>query len=487
MTLRAAWRQRFHAARGHLVLAGALFVAWRGGLLVQDGTLGVRVVPPLFIAAVAGPSVVRAVATRLQPGALALEVPLLFLLASTLVFRERSAADLAYDPLDSAAQIRVACVGVAMLLGLAALLRDAESPAWRRPVPMTLYAAYVVVVFLGALESVNVPLTAYRGVELLTAVVVVVGAHRVVGADATRRLETFMYRYTVVLATWVWLGIVLYPGRALARPLDESIRWKWELTGVYPSFAANGVGALGAVLAAWSFARLVSRTRVASRRTDLMVFVLGIATVIGAQYRTGYVAVVVAILVIAAVRRPVLLVVVAFALAFLVVWNPSFVSEAEPYALRGQSTTEARQLSGRVDYWKNSTPVWHESPWIGRGLLTATRFEVLAATGNQFTAGVHSTWVEALVGTGLVGVGLLASAMLLALYRATRAGPRAAVPLALLVVLLVRSLTGNTFEALSYESLLFLMVVSSGIMRGQGVRRAVERPAPPVHAPRALR
>ena len=96
----------------------------------------------------------------------------------------------------------------------------------------------------------------------------------------------------------------------------------------------------------------------------------------------------------------------------------SLVQEAEPFALRGQTTEQASQLSDRVDFWAAAIPVWEESPLTLEGLLTATRFEVLAPLGLEYTAGIHSTWVEALVGTGLIGLSLLSLSFLISFKRA---------------------------------------------------------------------
>jgi len=469
------WRQLKSAAW----LVAALALAWRSGTLVADGTLGVRVVPAVAVIVILGPLLGRWILARLDHGALALEIPVVLLLASTLVFRERGAADLAYDPLDSAAQLRVVFVGLAALLGAAAVLRGADPsrPPWRMTLPFALYTAYMVVVFLGAPLSVNALLTAYRGVELLTVIVVIAGAYRVVGVAATRRFETVLYAYTAGLVTWIWMGLVLYPGRAIARPLDNSIRWKWELKGVYPTLAANGVGTLGAILAVWSLARLLAGGPRRRPAVDLLFTCLGVATVIAAQYRTGYIAIVVALCVLVVLRYRAALPVVGFTVVVVLLWNPSIIQQSEPYALRGQTTEEARELSGRVEYWRDAIPVWQRSPILGRGLLTASRFEVLEASGNDRTAGVHSTWVEALVGTGVVGASLLLVAVAVTMGRLARGARQHTVPLVILAVILVRSGTGNTFESVSYEALLVAVMFASSRAR---TRPAAEE-GPAIH------
>jgi O-antigen ligase len=105
--------------------------------------------------------------------------------------------------------------------------------------------------------------------------------------------------------------------------------------------------------------------------------------------------------------------------------------------------------------------VWERSPVIGRGLSTGTRFEVLAPAGFTRTSTIHSTWVEALVGTGAVGVGLLFLAFLLVLLRSLGEALRRKgriVPVLLVAVLTVQSITGPTIELFSMNALLFLTI-----------------------------
>ena len=72
---------------------------------------------------------------------------------------------------------------------------------------------------------------------------------------------------------------------------------------------------------------------------------------------------------------------------------------------------------------------------------------------------IHSTWVEALVGTGLVGIVLLALSFFFTLARGVAEAARSReriLPVILLLVLMVRSLTGATFEAFQLDCLIFL-------------------------------
>lgn len=439
----------FAATAAASALGAVMVASGRGGVAIAV-TSGAVV---LFVA----PRLARA--ARLPTGYFAIEVPFVLLLLSTLVFRIRDAEALAENPLDSAAQVRLACIGGAALLGWIALLRTPVT--WERtPIPPAVFllGVYVAVVILGAPLSVDLPLTAYRGVELAVGLLVVVAAMRFAGGEALWRIERTLYGFVVLLVGSVWLGVLVFPGEAVARDVEPI---PFQLQGVLPAVASNGVGELGVILMLWSLGlRMSGRS---GGHLNLALIALGAVTLVAGQYRTGYLAVTVALALLLATRERKVLALVALAgVLAATVWSASSLTRAaEPYVLRGDTREEARELSGRLDYWDHALPVWRESPVLGNGLLTGTRFEVLAPLGHTTTSTIHSTWVEALVGTGVVGIGLLVAALAVLWRSAARdlLSPRGLVyPSLLLVVVTVRSFTGPTFEVFGTASLLVLVL-----------------------------
>jgi len=406
-------------------------------------------------------------ARRAGRGILALEVPLLLLLFSTLVLRQRGAVDLAVDPLDPAAQFRVAAVGVAGLLGFFALLRGRAPERTRlTTLPFRLYVLYAVVVLAGAALSFSPILTAYRGVELAAGLLVLAGARQTLGEQAVPRIEAVLYWFSVALLVAVWLGVFLFPDEAVEQIQNPRVPIKEQIQGVYPAVASNMVGTLGIIVTTWSLGRVRRRIGQPGLRPAVayLLACIGIFSLLAAQYRTGYVMAAAVLVVFVLMRgRKLIAAVLALAAVSIVFWGSSISTEAEPYVLRGQTPEQARELSGRMDFWRHAIPVWEKSPLIGRGLLTGTRFEVLAPLGLDYTSGIHSTWVEALVGTGLIGTALLALAFLISTRRALRQArvDSLATPILLLVAFAVRSLTGSTFEIFGYPALVFLWLTLS--------------------------
>jgi O-antigen ligase len=400
-----------------------------------------------------------------NPSYLGLEIPVTLLLATTVSFRFRTAEQLASNPLDAQGIFRLACNALAIGLSLNVLLfsdRRAEAgPQTTRPVRF--YLVYAVVAAAGIATSVLPLLTGYRVMELITPIAVVAAAYQARRWQGLQKLLSIIYWYLVIVCGSVWMSFLLFPAKALDRvpgPIP------YRIHGVFPWVSSNALGTMGVILFFWSLAKALAPEKEGGPRRSIA---LGIATfgfvcVIAAQYRTGYVALVVVGGLFLVLRRKKLLAASAVALtASAVYFVPAVTDSVLPVLLRGADFEKASSMSGRITWWKLAIPVWQEHPIIGGGLQTATRFEVLAANKHD-VSNIHSGWVEALVGTGVVGVALLAASLITALKRATtealKPGGRLA-PILLLALIFVRSLTGGGFEQGGDTALLYLVIIWS--------------------------
>jgi O-antigen ligase len=419
-------------------------------------------IPALGASVLSGLVAVAALALR-HPSYLNLEFPAFLILATTVSFRIRTAEQLASNPLDAQGIFRLACNVLAIGLALNVLLlseRRAEAgPLTTRPA--RLYCLYAVVATAGVMTSVLPLLTGYRVMELIAPIVVVAAAFKDRGRAGLETIKSMLYWYFVVLVGWVWIGFAVFPSQALDRvpgPIP------FRIHGVYPWVSSNALGTMGVVLFFWSMAKFLSPEKEGGprRSVSLSIAGLGFISLIAAQYRTGYVAFVAVGLLLLVLRRKKLLVAIAAALTVgVVLFVPAIAGSVTPVILRGADFETAGRLSGRITWWKLAIPVWQEKPLIGGGLQTATRFEVLAANKHD-VSNIHSGWVEALVGTGIIGVAFLAGSLLTAVRRATaealKPGGRLA-PILLLALIAVRSLTGGGFEQGGDTALLYLAII----------------------------
>lgn len=371
----------------------------------------------------------------------------LFSLAGTLVWRTRSADALASNPLDAAGLYRIACDGAAALLALMAL-RDTDRARTRRwPTSMVLYAGYVVVVTVGVVTAVKPTLVLFRAVELSVFVLVWMAGRARWGtpAQGLRLIVGFSWFLTATLA----LGVLLHPATALVPARGGLLPWRLE--GAFPSLSADTVGTVGNILVIAGMMRLAR---------PAPAITVGVALVALSQYRTGYVILAAAILLSFYGRRT-----IASRVAFLVACLlMAFLVQSGQFQqawTRGEEPELVGSLNSRTTFWSAGLDVAERSRFVGTGLSSGTRFEVLdARLGRAYTSTIHGTWIEAYVGAGLLGTGLLAAAFACAVVSAARSVQAVGrAPLLFLGAILVRSVTGTTIELAGLMLALFFAAV----------------------------
>jgi O-antigen ligase len=403
------------------------------------------------------------VVPRYAFGYVAIELPAIFILIASLGLRARTADDLAANPLDFVGVLRLGATGLACLFGAIALIsagRPTDEKVTNRP--LRVYMIYAAIACTGVLASVSPPLTAYRAFEVVAAIFVIAGAYRTAGKEALLRLEALLYWWVVALIASVWVGVAMFPALTIQR-INSPI--PYQIQGVYPGVTSNTLGELAVLLIFWSAGRLLlpalERGPRGSVALGMMCF--GFVTLVAAQYRTGYAALMLGVAVVLFIRgRKALAGVGVIAVIVGTVVGSRIATAAAPILLRGANEQRATQLNGRLNWWKLALPIWHQSPIIGGGLRTASRFLVLGAAGFGQVSTVHSTWVEALVGTGVLGVAALAVFLLMSLRRAFLLAwwPHGRiVPMLTLLALAVRGLTGDTFESGGLYCLITLVYV----------------------------
>ena len=143
---------------------------------------------------------------------------------------------------------------------------------------------------------------------------------------------------------------------------------------------------------------------------------------------------------------------------------------------RGQASVTMASWSGRLDYWAAAIEVWKQHPWLGYGFGVGGRFVALRSINSDSVSSLHSGYMEALTGVGILGLIPLGVAVAVVAGWAVRS-LRAAreVPMAILLVpLLLRTLVSGGFGAwVNAELLLFATLV---VAAGESRRR--ERSAP---------
>jgi hypothetical protein len=253
-------------------------------------------------------------------------------------------------------------------------------------------------------------------------------------------------------------GVVVAPGMAFA--------FEGRLSGVLWPIPPTQVAHYAALLLGTS--AVLWMCRVITGRHMLVALLVSTAVLVGTHTRTALLATVVGLAVASAslflgharVRRT-----SAGIAVFGVVAATLFASEVTKWALRGQTTQEASQLTGRTKVW---SAVFD---------LPRPRMERLFGSGlsNQSFDGlpIDSNWVASYLDQGWFGIVVQATVIIvLLLLAATRErGPQRAVALFIIVYCLVASFTETGLGTAS-PYLLDLTVAASLLVReGQVSRR----------------
>ena len=375
-------------------------------------------------------------------------------IASAFVWRDRSTTQLYSNPLDGAALLRVGLIALTIWLAAATLAQlGIREPV---PLPIVFLGAYAVVATVAAAVSPHKLNAGYRVVEVVAGVLAALAAMSLLRQQAGRLMLRVTINLITILVVVIWIEALLFPHRAWT---PEFGTLRYTLNGYLPSFSSNTVGVFGGILLLWSLAQLLeNRSTGWSRWWSLLPpwpgFALGVATLVASQYRTGILGAIAAATTMLLARRRYRLVValgLIFALAVAYVGTGRVQSKASEAFAKGQPQL-VHSLDSRTVYWNASLRLAEQRPLFGWGLNVGGR-EALESIGQDDTAGVHGTWPQALVDTGVTGVLCLFSAFVAALVTAVRVvirnpwDPLGGAVLAMLIFLAIRSITGPTVDS----------------------------------------
>ena len=314
----------------------------------------------------------------------------LLLIFSTLVWRTRTSADLESAPLDAAAGARLALLALAALVSLGCLV---GRPMPRLPVSFRLLALYVTAACLAAIASPLPVHALFRAAELAVGLLAVLAWIALLRERAGATMLRLLVATVGAIVGLVWIEAVLLPSQAWLEPYYYRAL-RYTLQGVLPAFSSNTVGTLGGLLALWGVAQLGRARRASVPQAALLV---GLATLVAAQYRTGLLGVFLGAAVILLVQRRYRMIAAAGVLALalgIAMGTEGIVAGTEDVLTKGQDPALVRSLSKRVDYWAAAEPLVVERPLLGWGLNVGTR-EALLSVGNDTGSTIHNTWVEA--------------------------------------------------------------------------------------------
>ena len=215
----------------------------------------------------------------------------------------------------------------------------------------------------------------------------------------------------LLLIASVYVGVLVWPEYAILRAYrDQTGLLGFSLQGALPGLSANSVGDVAAIMGIVAFVRILETPR--SRRFYVPIFLLMLLTMVLTQSRSPILGFLVAISLVMVISARLLLLTLSGTLIGALLLT-QYSQLTYTYLQRGQDEQGITTLTGRVDWWKASLEAIQENWVYGYGANAGGRYALQSVLGEE-VATVHSSWVEVLLNTGVVGlmlflVGVLAT------------------------------------------------------------------------------
>jgi O-antigen ligase len=327
---------------------------------------------------------------------------LLFL--SMLIFRVRSTGQIEQSATDAWAFYRILLVSLVGTMLMVKFGIQRVSPSAMTRGMTGIYLGYCVLGLISTLWSVFPAWTLYKSTEYLVDVLLLAAA-----VSAVRRKEEFRtffdlsYWLFLGLLLTVWAGAVFWPKLAF-QPSRGLIHF--QLFGVIPVVHTNSVGEYGAILAAISILRIYFGRGRNQRALYLFGFAISAAAMVLSQTRSAMAGFLVALILVFYAITPKFAVAATAAAALGLSLMAATAALILKFFERGQSEALLASASGRLDWWQAAWKIFEQHPWVGSGSQAAARFLVLARIDSS-PSNLHNSFLEALIGTGIVGLFLL--------------------------------------------------------------------------------
>ncbi|MEJ5366520.1 MAG: O-antigen ligase family protein [Desulfosoma sp.] len=236
----------------------------------------------------------------------------------------------------------------------------------------------------------------WKSIELAASILAAITAVSIPTEDHLVTFNEVVIGVLYLLFFSVCLGAIVFPQRAF---IPSRGIFSYMLQGAILPINPNSVGLIAALVAIHTFSSLLNPFRMNTKISTLLRLFFALIILILSQSRTSLIGFSVAsILLMLLYKRMFLLIlcsIIGFSLFFL-----GYYDFIVAFVMRGQSRDLFLSFSGRTYMWKTAWTYFLKSPFIGHGLASAGRFDLL---GGGPASTLHGTFVEVAVGTGIVG------------------------------------------------------------------------------------
>ena len=268
--------------------------------------------------------------------------------------------------------------------------------------------------FLSTFWSIYPTWTLYRSLEYFIFIsLVAYTAFSLKSFKELKEIVDFIWFLIGLLIISVWVGILVFPDEAMqpSRGLIPFI-----LHGAFPRLNANTVSHIGGIISIVGLSRLFS----SRKKKWILLVLLGIATMILAQGRSGILGFVIAALFLLFFHKKISLLLMVTILIFILIGYTQIDVILYRFILRGQTQEVIWGLSGRMYKWEHAKTFILDRPFLGYGAFAGSRFLVMPEITGPLSSSTHNAWVELTVEVGLIGVILYILSIFLVIFNLFR-------------------------------------------------------------------
>jgi len=326
------------------------------------------------------------------------------------------------------------------------------------------FLGYVVVCFFSASYSPNMIETIWKSFELL---VLFFLALLIKNEVNLRKLNEHMIfsgiTYLLLIGVlFSIIGYLIFPNEALQITSDfEGELGHKSVWGIIPSINPNTLGQFSAMLSFVGVYYFLYLKKV--KKAGLVFMIIGLAGQLIAYSRTSIFAfAVIIIFLVIREKKLIYKVLILFLLPLIYI----FESQLFDYISRGQDISQLSSMSGRTYMWQIGWDSVIANPIFGLGYYSGHK--ILDVDIGMAFSSLDSTYLETLVEVGVLGSVFLFFFIFKALYKSYRFSVISTVKkkslwvlvaFAYMMIMVIRSLTGPTFQVFHIDLYFLLLIV----------------------------
>ncbi len=373
---------------------------------------------------------------------------------------ERSTEDILSQHVDPLRTLRIGImVSFASIISVRMFLHKFRDMSKIIKGPLGWYLLYAFIAMLSAIYSPQPLVSLWKGFEIFVMIITaILMCEKIHDYKELRSFWSLNVIFLILLVGSSYVSVILSPSEALLEV--KGIDFK-QLYGVYPPINSNSLTQMAAIVISIFMVRHLFSIR---NKLNFLLVLFAVPILIWAYGRTSILALFVTLTVIFILNRNYRHLFVLGAIALIVFWVDGY-SYVKLFFEKGGSLYT---ISGRIYNWQTALELFKESPVYGHGFYVAPRIIFSEKMKIESFSTTDNTYFDILLSIGIIG--FIPFAFMLfsfisnfyTIYKKSLSRELIRFRLemlSVLIIILVRGLTGPSIQMLHWNLTLFLAII----------------------------